>query len=92
MYMSRKYWSSFASALYILPHVFPVHAEHIAEQNKPALRHMHLVVQPTLQPHEIIFKTLPGATDRSVPIGWCMSLLSSHPQFVGFTLSFPNLC
>ena len=58
--------------IYILPHAFSVHAEHIAEQNKPALRHMHLLVQPTLQPHEIISKTLSGATSRSVglPIGY----------------------
>ena len=45
----------------ILPHVFPVHSEHIAEQNKPALRQ----VQPTLQPHEIFS----GATGRSIQIG-----------------------
>ena len=61
-------------------------------KNKPALRHLKLLVQPTLQPPEIIFKALSGATSRSVPIRWSMPLLSYHPQSVGFNLQFPNHC
>ena len=53
----------------ILSHVCPVHVEHIAEQNKPVLCYLQLIMQPTLQLHEIIFKTRSGAPGRSVPIG-----------------------
>ena len=60
--------------------------------NKHALRHLHLLVQATLQPHKIIFKPLSDAPSQSVPIGWSMPLLSSHPTSVRFTSSFPSHC
>ena len=70
----------------------PEQDEHMTEQNRPDLRHVHFFLHPTLHPQLMIFKILSGAPGRSLKTGDSLPLRTSQPQSVGWILEFRSQC